>query len=79
MSRGRKIGMNMALKPMRFLRRSGACLPVQPIAVENPRNGDLRWPSDMACRSTTPMIAAAALQADCDTLWSEDMQGRNGV
>jgi predicted nucleic acid-binding protein len=48
-------------------------LPVRPITVEIHEAG-LALAERYGLSTYDAMIAASALQADCDTLWSEDMQ-----
>ena len=49
-----------------------ALLPVQPITVETHETG-LALAERYGLSLYDAMIAASALPADCDTLWSEDM------
>lgn len=51
-------------------------LAVQPLTIETHEAG-LRLAERYALSVYDAMIAAAALEADCETLWSEDMQ--NGM
>ena len=48
-------------------------LPVHPLTVESHETG-LALAERYALSTYDAMIAASALLADCDTLWSEDMQ-----
>ena len=48
-------------------------LPVQPLTVEIHETG-LAFAERYGLSIYDAMIAASALHADCDTLWSEDMQ-----
>lgn len=47
-------------------------LPVQPVTVEIPETG-LALAERYGLSIYDAMIAASALHAECDTLWSEDM------
>ena len=49
-----------------------ALLPVQPITVETHETG-LALAERYGLSTYDAMIAASALHAECDTLWSEDM------
>jgi len=56
-----------------FLTMMRALLPVQPLTTSLHESGlDLAERYGLSIYDA--MIVAAALQADCDTLWSEDMQ-----
>lgn len=56
-----------------FLSLIRGLLPVSPITVETHERGlDLAERYGLSVYDA--MIAAAALQSECDTLWSEDMQ-----
>ena len=48
-------------------------LPVQPLTIETHETG-LALAERYGLSIYDAMIAASALHADCDTLWSEDMQ-----
>jgi predicted nucleic acid-binding protein len=50
-------------------------LPVQPLTIEIHESG-LALAERYGLSIYDAMIAASALHADCDTLWSEDMQDR---
>jgi predicted nucleic acid-binding protein len=50
-----------------------ALLPVEPITIEIHETG-LALAERYGLSTYDAMIAASALHADCDTLWSEDMQ-----
>ena len=41
-------------------------------------NLDSRWPSGTSLCVYDALIAASALLAECDRLWSEEMAGSNG-
>jgi predicted nucleic acid-binding protein len=56
-----------------FLDMLRALLTVHPVTVETHETG-LALSERYGLSIYDAMIAAAALQADCDTLWSEDMQ-----
>jgi predicted nucleic acid-binding protein len=68
----RKMGMTWP-ETNAFLATIRGLLPVQPLAVETHETG-LALAERYGLPIYDAMIAAAALQADCDTLWSEDMQ-----
>jgi predicted nucleic acid-binding protein len=71
----RKLGFTWQ-ETRRFLAMIRDVVDVQPITMETHVTGlDLAERHGMAIFDA--MIAAAALQSDCDTLWSEDMQ--NGL
>lgn len=59
-----------------FLTSVRACLIVQPVTVATHESG-LEIAETHGLSIYDSMIVAAALQADCDRLWSEDMQ--NGM
>jgi predicted nucleic acid-binding protein len=59
----------------RFLSLLRGLLSVYPVTVETHEIG-LALAERYQLSIYDAMIAAAALQADCDTLWSEDMQHR---
>ena len=48
-------------------------LPVRPLTIDIHETG-VRLAERYGLSIYDAMIAASALQADCDTLWSEDMQ-----
>lgn len=56
-----------------FLAMLRALLPVEPITIEIHERG-LALAERYGLSTYDAMIAAAALHANCDTLWSEDMQ-----
>ncbi len=56
-----------------FLSMIRDLLPVQPITIEIHETG-LVLAERYGLSTRDAMIAASALHADCDTLWSEDMQ-----
>ena len=56
-----------------FLSTIRALLPAQPITIDTHDTG-LRLAERYRLSIYDAMIAASALHADCDTLWSEDMQ-----
>ncbi len=56
-----------------FLSMIRGLLPVQPITIEIHETG-LALAERYGLSTYDAMIAASAMQADCDTLWSEDMQ-----
>jgi predicted nucleic acid-binding protein len=56
-----------------FLAMIRGLLPVEPITVEIHETG-LALAERYHLATYDAMIAASALKADCDTLWSEDMQ-----
>jgi len=56
-----------------FLSMVRGLLPVQSLTIEIHETG-LALAERYGLSTYDAMIAAAALQADCDTLWSEDMQ-----
>lgn len=57
-----------------FLSNVRELLAVQPVTVEAHDTG-LELAERYGLSVYDAMIAASALHADCDTLWSEDMQG----
>jgi predicted nucleic acid-binding protein len=59
-----------------FLSTVRALLPVEPLTIETHETG-LVLAERYRLSTYDSMIAAAALLADCDTLWSEDLQ--NGM
>lgn len=58
-----------------FLSMIRGLLPVEPITIEIHETG-LALAERYGLSIYDSMIAASALHADCDTLWSEDMQDR---
>jgi predicted nucleic acid-binding protein len=56
-----------------FLNMLRGLLTVHPLTVESHETG-LRLAERYGLSTYDAMIAASALQAGCDTLWSEDMQ-----
>ena len=68
----RKMGMSWA-ETHAFLSMIRGLLPVQPITIEIHETG-LALAERYGLSTYDAMIAASAMQADCDTLWSEDMQ-----
>ena len=56
-----------------FLSAIHALLPAEPLTLEAHEAG-LELAGRYGLSIFDAMIAASALQADCDTLWSEDMQ-----
>ena len=60
-------------KPVRFCRPIRGLLPVQTLTIEVHETG-LVVAERYGLSVYDAMIAASALHADCDTLWSEDMQ-----
>lgn len=68
----RKMGMSWA-ETRAFLSMIRGLLPVRSITVEIHETG-LVLAERYGLSIYDAMIAASALQADCDTLWSEDMQ-----
>jgi predicted nucleic acid-binding protein len=68
----RKMGMTWP-ETNAFLATIRSLLLVQPLVVETHETG-LTLAERYGLSIYDAMIAAAALQADCDTLWSEDMQ-----
>ena len=67
----RKMRMNWS-ETHALLSRIRALLPVQPITVDTHETGlELAEPYGLSICDA--MIAASALHADCDTLWSEDI------
>jgi predicted nucleic acid-binding protein len=68
----RKMGLSWA-ETHAFLSMIRGLLPVRPITVEIHETG-LALAERYGLSTYDAMIAASALQADCDTLWSEDMQ-----
>lgn len=68
----RKMAMSWA-ETHAFLSTIRALLPVQPITIEIHEAG-LLLSERYGLSTFNAMIAASALDADCDTLWSEDMR-----
>lgn len=68
----RKMGMSW-METRAFLSMMRELLPVQPSTVEIHETG-LALAERYGLSIYDAMIAASALHADCDTLWSEDMQ-----
>ena len=58
-----------------FLNMLRGLLAVHPLTVETHETG-LRLAERYGLSTCDVMIAASALQAGCDTLWSEDIQHR---
>lgn len=56
-----------------FLSMIRGLLPVEPLTIETHETG-LTLAERYGLSTFDAMIAASALLADCDTLWSEDMQ-----
>jgi predicted nucleic acid-binding protein len=70
----RKIGMSWT-ETRAFLSIIRGLLVVQPLTIEIHETG-LRLAERYGLSIYDAMIAASALHADCDTLWSEDMQDK---
>lgn len=68
----RKMGLSWA-ETRAFLSMLRALLPVRPLTIDIHETG-LALAERYGLSVFDAMIAAAALDADCDTLWSEDMQ-----
>jgi predicted nucleic acid-binding protein len=68
----RKMGMSWA-ETRAFLSMMRGLLSVQPLTIDTHETG-LRLAERYGVSIYDAMIAASALHADCDTLWSEDMQ-----
>jgi predicted nucleic acid-binding protein len=68
----RKMAMSWA-EIRAFLSTIRALLPVQPITIDIHETG-LLVAQRYGLSIWDAMIAASALHADCDTLWSEDLQ-----
>jgi predicted nucleic acid-binding protein len=68
----RKMGMSWT-ETRAFLSMIRGLLPVQPLTIDIHDTG-LRLAERYGLSIYDSMIAASALHADCDTLWSEDMQ-----
>jgi predicted nucleic acid-binding protein len=71
----RKMGMSWT-ETRSFLAMIRGLLPVQPLTLDIHETG-LALAERYGLSIYDSMIAASALYADCDTLWSEDMQ--NGI
>lgn len=69
----RKMGMSWT-ETHAFLSLVRSLLPVQPLTIDVHETG-LALAERYGLSIYDAMIAASALHADCDTLWSEDMQG----
>src|ERR1700756_5003357 len=68
----RRMGMSWT-ETRAFLSMMRGLLPVQPLTIDIHETG--LWLAERYGLSVyDSMIAASALHADCDTLWSEDMQ-----
>ncbi|MFI4947360.1 MAG: PIN domain-containing protein [Alphaproteobacteria bacterium] len=68
----RKMGLSR-IETRAFLSMIRGLLPVAPITIEIHEIG-LALAERYGLSTYDAMIAASALRADCDTLWSEDMQ-----
>ena len=68
----RKMGMSWT-ETHTFLSLVRSLLPVQPLTIDVHETG-LALAERYGLSIYDAMIAASALHADCDTLWSEDMQ-----
>ncbi|HEV8679278.1 MAG TPA: PIN domain-containing protein [Stellaceae bacterium] len=68
----RKLGLSWA-ETRALLSTVRGLLPVQPVTIDVHETG-LDLAERYGLSTYDAMIAASALQADCDTLWSEDMQ-----
>ena len=68
----RKMGLSWT-ETRAFLSMLRNLLPVQPLTIDIHETG-LALAQRYGLSSWDAMIAASALHADCDTLWSEDMQ-----
>jgi predicted nucleic acid-binding protein len=68
----RKMGMSWT-ETRAFLSMTSGVLPVQPLTIDIHETG-LALAERYGLSTYDAMIAASALHADCDTLWSEDMQ-----
>jgi predicted nucleic acid-binding protein len=68
----RKMGMSWT-ETRAFLSMIVGLLPVQPLTIDIHETG-LALAQRYKLSIYDSMIAASALYADCDTLWSEDMQ-----
>jgi predicted nucleic acid-binding protein len=70
----RKMGMSWT-ETRAFLSMIRGLLPVQPLTLDIHETG-LSLAERYGLSTYDGMIAASASHADCDTLWSEDMQDR---
>jgi predicted nucleic acid-binding protein len=68
----RKMGMSWT-EARAFLSTIRGLLSVQPLTIDSHETG-LALAERYGLSTYDAMIAASALHADCDTLWSEDMQ-----
>ena len=68
----RKMGLSWT-ETRAFLSMLRGLLPVQPLTIGVHETG-LALAERYGLSTWDAMIAASALHADCDTLWSEDMQ-----
>ena len=68
----RKMGMSWT-ETRAFLSTMRSLLPVEPLTVDLHKTG-LALAERYGLSIYDAMIAASALHADCDVLWSEDMQ-----
>jgi predicted nucleic acid-binding protein len=68
----RRMGMSWT-ETRAFLSTMRGLLSVQPLTIDIHDTG-LRFAERYGVSIYDAMIAASALHADCDTLWSEDMQ-----
>src|SRR6266446_6805888 len=68
----RKMGLSWT-ETRAFLSMIRGLLPVQPLTIDIHETG-LALAERYGLSIWDAMIAASALHADCDTLWSEDMQ-----
>jgi predicted nucleic acid-binding protein len=68
----RKMGLSWT-ETRAFLYMMRSLLPVQPLTIEIHESG-VGLAERYGLSIYDAMIAASALHADCDTLWSEDMQ-----
>jgi len=67
----RKMGMSW-IETRAFLSMMRGLLPVQPLTIDIHERG-VALAERYGLSTYDAMIAASALHADCDTLWSEDM------
>jgi predicted nucleic acid-binding protein len=70
----RKMGFSWT-ETRAFLSMIRGLLPVRPLTIDTHETG-LALAERYGLSTWDAMIAASALHADCDTLWSEDMQDR---
>jgi predicted nucleic acid-binding protein len=68
----RKMGFSWT-ETRAFLSMIRGLLPVRPLTIDTHETG-LALAERYGLSTWDAMIAASALHADCDTLWSEDMQ-----